>query len=99
MSGDNDVQSLEIAFAAIDELAAFANTPFPAGRNEMCKVYYSSWKEKIDAALLILENPYIVIIIKNIPPVVALLTVVKALKSVIEQTCELSLGVEPAKTE
>lgn len=97
MGNSNDIKKVEAALKAIKDLEVLAKEPGLMDVEHFCEEYDSKWKAKIDEAIALVDGPLSDIIIKLVPYLPLLLTVIKSLKLIIEQSCSMKLGVQAAK--
>lgn len=99
MSNINDVKKIESALKAIDELETLAKSTTPKDLNNFCEEYNSKWKARVDEAVAIIDGPLSSIILKLVPYLPILLSVIKSLQMVVEQHCQITNAVEHPKSE
>lgn len=95
MTQQTDLEKIKAALNAIEELEQITRSTQPADIKNFCVEYNKTWKEKVDAALALLDGSTGTLLVKLVPYLPMLLMIIKMLKEGVEQYCQLHLAVEP----
>ncbi|MCQ8228704.1 hypothetical protein [Pantoea trifolii] len=99
MSNIENVNKIESALKAIDDLEILAKSTRPADLNGFCGEYNYKWKNKVDEAVAIVDGPLSPVILKLVPYLPILLSIIKSLQLGVEQSCQVTNAVEHPKSE
>jgi hypothetical protein len=99
MNNVDDVKKIESALKAINELEILAKSTKPTDLKSFCEEYNSKWKSRVDEAVALTDGPLSSIILKLVPYLRILLSVIKSLQLVVEQYCQIANAVEHPKNE